>query len=225
MSLSVLLSIVLVGGVGALMERLAIWPARRSPALTLTIITVGVYTVMWGAALLVWGSSPYQLPAFYHVAAERPDSPLRTGRGAGRGVVDFRGHDAARRRPLRRGHDQGAEPVDLGCHRGDSGRAGLLLRTHPDGQGATGVRRQPARGAARRHSIQPHVAAVLRPGRRPGSHRRDRPGAGHCPNVRHGPAARPEGIRGCRHGRAGQFDGSGGRRPRCWACSKTWPPE
>jgi branched-chain amino acid transport system permease protein len=64
MILSVLISVVLVSLVGALMERLTIYPARQSPALTLTLITVGVYTVMWGAALLFWGASPYQLPAF-----------------------------------------------------------------------------------------------------------------------------------------------------------------
>jgi branched-chain amino acid transport system permease protein len=77
MSLSVLLSILLVAGVGALMERLTIWPARRSPALTLTIITVGVYTVMWGAALLFWGASPYQLPAFSTL--QQKDQILRFG--------------------------------------------------------------------------------------------------------------------------------------------------
>jgi len=64
LSLSVVLSILGVAGIGALMERLTVYPARRSPPLTQTLITVGVYTVMWGAALLVWGASPYQLPAF-----------------------------------------------------------------------------------------------------------------------------------------------------------------
>lgn len=87
MSLAVLLSVLLVGCVGALVERLAIWPARRSPALTLTIITVGVYTVMWGAALLVWGASPYQLPAFSTL--QQKDQILRFGQVVASGAASW----------------------------------------------------------------------------------------------------------------------------------------
>ena len=68
LALSALLSVLTVGLIGALMERLTIFPARHSPALTLIIITVGVYTVMRGAALLIWGADPYQLPAFTTLA-------------------------------------------------------------------------------------------------------------------------------------------------------------
>ena len=64
LALAGVLSVVIVGLIGALMERLAIAPARNSPQLTLIIITVGVYTIMWGAALLLWGPEGYQLPAF-----------------------------------------------------------------------------------------------------------------------------------------------------------------
>jgi branched-chain amino acid transport system permease protein len=64
LALSTTLSVLVVSLVGAAMERLTIFPARHSPALTLIIITVGVYTIMWGAALLIWGADPYQLPAF-----------------------------------------------------------------------------------------------------------------------------------------------------------------
>lgn len=77
LALAALLSIIGVGMVGALMERLTIYPSRRSPALTLIIITVGVYTVMWGAALLIWGADPYQLPAF--TTLERSDKIFRFG--------------------------------------------------------------------------------------------------------------------------------------------------
>jgi len=56
--------VIVVGLIGAVMERFAIAPARNSPQLTLIIITVGVYTIMWGAALLLWGPEGYQLPAF-----------------------------------------------------------------------------------------------------------------------------------------------------------------
>jgi branched-chain amino acid transport system permease protein len=78
MALSVLFSVIVVSLIGAAMERLTIFPARNSPALTLIIITVGVYTVMWGAALLIWGADPYQLPAF--TTLEQRDLILRFGR-------------------------------------------------------------------------------------------------------------------------------------------------
>ncbi|UCC61608.1 MAG: branched-chain amino acid ABC transporter permease [Anaerolineae bacterium] len=75
--LSALLSVVVSGLIGAAMERLTIYPARHSPPLTWIIITVGVYTVMWGAALLIWGADPYQLPAF--TTLEQQDQILRFG--------------------------------------------------------------------------------------------------------------------------------------------------
>ncbi len=77
LALSAVLSIVTVSLIGAVMERLAIFPSRRSPALTLIIITVGVYTIMWGVALLIWGADPYQLPAFSTL--EQSDKILRFG--------------------------------------------------------------------------------------------------------------------------------------------------
>jgi branched-chain amino acid transport system permease protein len=75
--LSAILSIAAVGGIGAAMERATIYPARHAPPLTLIIITVGVYTIMWGTALLVWGADPYQLPAFTTMA--KRDHILRFG--------------------------------------------------------------------------------------------------------------------------------------------------
>jgi len=78
LALSALLSIVIVGGIGAAMERATIYPARRAPPLTLIIITVGVYTVMWGTALLAWGANPYQLPAFTTLAQQ--DEIMRFGK-------------------------------------------------------------------------------------------------------------------------------------------------
>jgi len=77
LALSALLSVLAVSLVGALMERLTIYPSRRSPALTLIIITVGVYTIMWGTALVIWGADPYQLPAF--TTLEQSDKILRFG--------------------------------------------------------------------------------------------------------------------------------------------------
>jgi branched-chain amino acid transport system permease protein len=50
--------------IGLLVERLTIYPARRSSPLTLIIITVGSYIALQGLALLAWGSQAYALPAF-----------------------------------------------------------------------------------------------------------------------------------------------------------------
>lgn len=77
LALSAVFSVLVVSLIGAAMERFTIYPARRSPALTLIIITVGVYTIMWGAALVIWGADPYQLPAF--TTLEQRDQLLRFG--------------------------------------------------------------------------------------------------------------------------------------------------
>jgi branched-chain amino acid transport system permease protein len=77
LTLAVVLSVLTVSLVGAAMERLTIFPARRSPILTLTLITVGVYIIMWGTALVIWGSAAYQLPAF--TTLEQKDTILRFG--------------------------------------------------------------------------------------------------------------------------------------------------
>jgi len=58
------LSVVAVTLIGALMERLAIHPARHAPIITLIIITIGVSMAITGLALLIWGTDPYRLPAF-----------------------------------------------------------------------------------------------------------------------------------------------------------------
>lgn len=50
--------------VGALLERVAIYPIRRAPALAVLILTIGASIAMRGAALIVWGTDPFALPAF-----------------------------------------------------------------------------------------------------------------------------------------------------------------
>jgi branched-chain amino acid transport system permease protein len=50
--------------IGIVMERLTIYPARRSPPVTLIIITIGVTITLRAGALLAWGADPYVLPAF-----------------------------------------------------------------------------------------------------------------------------------------------------------------
>lgn len=51
-------------GVGLLLYRLGIQPARQASALSMIIITIGAAFVLRGLALLLWGTDPYRLPAF-----------------------------------------------------------------------------------------------------------------------------------------------------------------
>ena len=64
LALAFVLSVICVTLIGALMERLTIYPARHAAALSLIIITVGAYITIQGLALLFWGADPYKLPAF-----------------------------------------------------------------------------------------------------------------------------------------------------------------
>jgi branched-chain amino acid transport system permease protein len=77
LALAVVLGVVITTIIGALVERLTIFPARHSHVLTLIIITVGVYIFMQGMALLIWGADPYYLPAFTTLALE--DYIIRIG--------------------------------------------------------------------------------------------------------------------------------------------------
>jgi len=62
--------VLLTTAIGILMERLTIHPARRSSAVTLIIITIGVTITLRAAALLIWGADPHVLPAFTTLALE-----------------------------------------------------------------------------------------------------------------------------------------------------------
>lgn len=59
-----ILAVVVAALVGALVQRLALYPARFSSEVVLIIITIGVSTALRGLAQLVWGSSPLMLPPF-----------------------------------------------------------------------------------------------------------------------------------------------------------------
>lgn len=67
---AIVAAIALTTLIGAVVERLTIYPARRSPSVTLTIITVGVTITLRACALLAWGANPYVLPAFSTLALE-----------------------------------------------------------------------------------------------------------------------------------------------------------
>ncbi len=64
MPLSFLFAVLGVVGIGAVLERIAIHPARRASPVTLIIITIGADIAIRGIALLIWGTDPYPLPAF-----------------------------------------------------------------------------------------------------------------------------------------------------------------
>jgi branched-chain amino acid transport system permease protein len=57
-------TIVLVTLVGLLLDRLAIRPIKQPSVLTLIIATIAASIVLKGAAMLLWGKDPYDLPAF-----------------------------------------------------------------------------------------------------------------------------------------------------------------
>jgi branched-chain amino acid transport system permease protein len=59
-----LLTIVIVAGVGALLERAAIHPLRGGSPLAILILTIGASIALRGIALLIWGTDPFALPAF-----------------------------------------------------------------------------------------------------------------------------------------------------------------
>lgn len=58
------LTVVLVTVVGILLDRLAIRPIRNPSVLTLIISTIAASIVIKGAAMLIWGKDPFDLPAF-----------------------------------------------------------------------------------------------------------------------------------------------------------------
>lgn len=64
LALALLLTVLIVAGLGLLMERLIIRPLRHSPIVTLVITTVGVSVVLRGAAKLIWGPEAFSVPAF-----------------------------------------------------------------------------------------------------------------------------------------------------------------
>jgi branched-chain amino acid transport system permease protein len=57
-------TILIVTIVGLLLDRLAIRPIKQPSVLTLIIATIAASIVLKGAAMLIWGKDPYDLPAF-----------------------------------------------------------------------------------------------------------------------------------------------------------------
>lgn len=61
---AIILAVTCTTILGGLIERITIYPARSAPIVTLIIITIGVTIALRAAALLVWSTRPYYLPAF-----------------------------------------------------------------------------------------------------------------------------------------------------------------
>ena len=70
LAVAIVAGILLTTLVGMAMERLTIHPARRSPPVTLIIITIGVTLTLRAGALILWGPDPHVLPAFSTLAIE-----------------------------------------------------------------------------------------------------------------------------------------------------------
>ncbi|SDG67379.1 branched-chain amino acid ABC transporter permease [Desulfosporosinus hippei] len=64
MAVVFLVSVILVGILGGLLERLTINRARGASSLGMLIITIGLSISLRGLALLIWGTDTYSLPAF-----------------------------------------------------------------------------------------------------------------------------------------------------------------
>ena len=57
-------TVFIVTAVGALLERLTIYPLKGTSVLTLIIITIAASILMQGIAMTLWGKDPYDLVAF-----------------------------------------------------------------------------------------------------------------------------------------------------------------
>lgn len=66
LGVSALISVILVVGIGALIQRATIYPARHAPEVSVIMITIGTAIAVRGLALLIWGTTPYSLPDFTH---------------------------------------------------------------------------------------------------------------------------------------------------------------
>ncbi len=64
LAIGFIFTVVLVMAIGALFERLAIYPLKGASVLTLIIITIAASMLLQGIAMSVWGKDPYDLAAF-----------------------------------------------------------------------------------------------------------------------------------------------------------------
>ncbi|RJQ85191.1 MAG: branched-chain amino acid ABC transporter permease [Desulfobacteraceae bacterium] len=62
--LAFIATVLLVTLVGVMLDRMAIRPIRNPSVMTLIIATIAASIIIKGLAMLLWGKSPYDLPAF-----------------------------------------------------------------------------------------------------------------------------------------------------------------
>ncbi|ACZ40212.1 branched-chain amino acid ABC transporter permease [Sphaerobacter thermophilus] len=64
LALAILVAVIAVTAIGAGVQRVALYPARRASMVTLIMITIGVDIVLRGIALIIWGTAPYSVRPF-----------------------------------------------------------------------------------------------------------------------------------------------------------------
>lgn len=64
LAISVILAVLFAFIVGALLERIAIWPLKNANQVTLILITLAISLILEGAVMLIMGRNPYGLPYF-----------------------------------------------------------------------------------------------------------------------------------------------------------------
>jgi len=64
LSAALLVAVLLTALLGAILERVAIHPAKGASIATQIIITIGASIALRGIALMIWGTTPYPLPPF-----------------------------------------------------------------------------------------------------------------------------------------------------------------
>ncbi len=69
MPLGFIVSVLLVTGIGAIFERLAIHPLKNPSVITLIIITIAASILFKGGAMFLWGKETFTLPSF---SGEKP---------------------------------------------------------------------------------------------------------------------------------------------------------
>ena len=184
--LAIIVTAAAVAGIALLQERLTIAPVRgKVGPLGLMITTIGVGSVLQGAALAIWGEYTKGVPPFT----------------AGSFVL-------ARRPP------QLPDPLHLGRHVDLPRRDRLPLPLHRPRPGDAGERDQPGRRPPARDPHRLHLDDGLRPHRRPRRRDRRGHRAGHLGQLERRPRSHPRRLHRRRPGGLHQPRSSGPLRPR-----------